>query len=119
MAETADPTRAPKRAAGYARIMTESPEFAALDALSTEELRERAFHVARTHLDVGFFWDVVRHLPDAETAASLDGAFNTVGPTVDEWFALFREFEGHDFGDDEPLLRAKFIDYLLKHNAAK
>jgi hypothetical protein len=99
--------------------MTESPEFAALDALSTEELRERAFHVAREHLDVGFFWSVVKHLPDAENAESLDGALNSVGPTIDEAFALFREFEGHDFGDEEPLLRAKFIDYLLKHGVTK
>jgi hypothetical protein len=99
--------------------MTESPEFTALDALSTEELRERAFHVAREHLDVRFFWSVLRHLPDAETAESLDGAFNTVGPTIDEAFALFREFEGHDFGDQEPVLRAKFIDYLLEHEKAK
>ncbi|GIF49008.1 hypothetical protein DFJ67_2597 [Asanoa ferruginea] len=99
--------------------MTESPEFAALDALSTEELRERAFHVARKHLDVGFYWDIVQHLPDAENAASLDGGSHAFGPTLDEWYALFREFEGHDFGDDEPLLRAKFIDYLLKHDAPK
>jgi len=95
--------------------MTESPEFAALDALSTEELRERAFTLARNHLDVGFFWSVLKHLPDAENAEDLDGAPNTVGPTIDEAFALFREFEGHDYGRDEPLLRAKFIDYLLKH----
>ncbi|GIF76585.1 hypothetical protein [Asanoa siamensis] len=99
--------------------MTESPEFAALDALSTEELRERAFHVARERLDVRFFWSVLRHLPDAENAASLDGALSSAGSYVDEAVALFREFEGHDFGDEEPLLRAKFIDYLLKHDAPK
>ncbi|GAA1880080.1 hypothetical protein [Asanoa iriomotensis] len=96
--------------------MTESSEFAALDQLSTEELRERAFHLARERLDVRFFWSVLRHVPDAETAGSLDGAFNTVGPTIDEAYAMFRELEGHDLGEDEPLLRAKFIDYLLKHD---
>jgi len=99
--------------------MTETPEFAALDALSTEELRERAFTLARDRLDVRFFWSVLRHLPDAESAGSLDGAPNSVGPTIDEAFALFREFEGHDFGADEPLLRAKFIDYLLKHENSR
>ena len=94
---------------------TPTPEFAALDALSTEELRERAFALAREHLDVGFFWSVLRHLPDAENAEGLDGAPNTVGPTVDEAVALWREFTGHGYGESEPLLRAKFIDYLLKH----
>ena len=54
-------------------------EFAALDALSTEELRERAFAMAREHCDVGFFWSVLRHLPDADEAAALDGAPNSVG----------------------------------------
>jgi hypothetical protein len=96
-----------------------SPEFAALDALSTEELRERAFKVARSRLDVGFFWSVFKHLPDADEAASLDGAPNSVGPTIDEAVALWREFTGHGYGESEPLLRAAFIDYLLKHHDGK
>ena len=92
------------------------PEFAALDALSTEELRERAFIEARHRLDIGFFWSVLRHLPDAEEAESLDGAPNSVGPTIDEAVALWREFTGRSqgYGEAEPLLRAAFIDYLLK-----
>lgn len=90
--------------------------FAELDALSTEELRERAFARARRHMDVGFFWSVLRHLPDADEASSLDGAPNTVGPTIDEAVALWRELTGHGYdAETEPLLRAAFIDYLLKH----
>jgi hypothetical protein len=90
--------------------------FAELDALSTEELRERAFARARRRMDVGFFWSVLRHLPDADEAGSLDGAPNTVGPTIDEAVALWREFTGHGYDpESEPLLRAAFIDYLLKH----
>ncbi|GIF65119.1 hypothetical protein Ais01nite_31540 [Asanoa ishikariensis] len=96
--------------------MTESPEFAALDAQSTEELRERAFHVARERLDVRFFWSVLRHLPDAQPAAGLEPDLSATGGYIDEAVALFREAEGHDFGEQEPLLRAKFIDYLLKHD---
>jgi hypothetical protein len=94
-----------------------SPEFAKLDALSTEELRERAFAAARKRVDVPFFWSVLRHLPDADEAEALDGAPNSIGPTVDEAVALWREFTGrsHGYGDAEPLLRAAFIDYLLKH----
>ena len=48
--------------------------FAELDALPTEELRERAFAKARERRDLSFFWSVFKHLPDADEAASLDGA---------------------------------------------
>jgi len=96
-------------------VMT-SPSFAELDALPTEELRERAFATARQHRDVGFFWSVLKHLPDSDEAAELDGAPNSIGPTIDEAVALWREFEGHiRYGEQEPLLRAAFIDYLQKH----
>ena len=83
-----------------------SASFAELDALPTEELRERAFAKAREHLDLGFFWSVFKHLPD--------GAPNSGGPTVDEAVALWRELTGHGYGEQEPLLRAAFIDYLQK-----
>ncbi|MEV6341752.1 hypothetical protein [Actinoplanes sp. NPDC051851] len=91
-----------------------SPTFAELDALSTDELRERAFAKAREHHDVKFFWSVLRHLPDADEAAGLDGAPHSIGPTVDEAVALWRELAGRDLGEQEPLLRAAFIDYLSR-----
>lgn len=96
-------------------VMT-SPSFAELDALTTDELRERAFAAARENKDVKFFWSVAQHLPDADEAAQLDGAPNSIGPTIDEAVALWREFEGKGgYGENEPLLRAAFIDYLQKH----
>ena len=95
-------------------VMT-SASFAELDSLPTEELRERAFAKAREHRDLSFFWSVFKHLPDSDEAASLDGAPNSVGPTVDEAVALWRELTGHGYGEQEPLLRAAFIDYLQKH----
>ncbi|MFX0591315.1 hypothetical protein [Melissospora conviva] len=103
--------------------MTESPSsrvgpqpFAELDALSTEELRERAFELARDRRDAGFFWDVIQHLPNADEAASLDGAPNAIGNEVDEAVALWRQFTGHGYEESEPLLRAAFIDYLMRHS---
>ncbi|SCL20989.1 hypothetical protein GA0070616_2165 [Micromonospora nigra] len=101
--------------------MTDTPSpgtgrsFAELDALTTEELREQAFARARERRDVGFFWSVLRHLPNADEAAALDGAPNSVGPTVDEAVALWREMTGHGYEESAPLLRAAFIDYLMKH----
>jgi hypothetical protein len=92
--------------------MTES--VAELDALPTEELRQRAFSKARQHGDIGFFWSLVRHLPHADDAGSLDGSLGAVGASIDDAVALWRELTGHGYGESEPLLRAAFIDYLQK-----
>nr|WP_211207273.1 hypothetical protein [Stackebrandtia nassauensis] len=85
-----------------------------LDELSTEQLRERAFARARQRHDLGFFWDVVRHLPHAPEAEEVDGSLGSVGAAIDSVVALWHELTGHDtdYGSSEPLLRAKFIDYL-------
>lgn len=97
-------------------VMTDHPtDLAALDALSTEELRERAFAAARRERDLGFYWNVLRHLPNSDEAEALDGAPNSLGVTVDEAVALWRQLTGHGYGESEPLLRAAFIDYLQKH----
>ncbi len=86
--------------------------FAELDALSTEELRERAFALARERHDLGFFWSVLRHLPHADDAEELDGSLGAYGASIDDAVALWREFTGHGYQEAEPLLRAAFIDYL-------
>ncbi|GAB3149311.1 hypothetical protein GCM10027290_35350 [Micromonospora sonneratiae] len=91
------------------------PTFAELDELSTEDLRERAFALARERRDLGFFWELLQRLPNSDEAEALDGAPNSIGPTIDEAVALFREFTGHGYEESEPLLRAAFIDYLMKH----
>jgi hypothetical protein len=52
------------------------------------------------------------------TFAELDALSTEVlrGPTIDEAVALWRELGGHGYdAESEPLLRAAFIDYLLKH----
>jgi hypothetical protein len=86
-----------------------------LEALSTEELRKMAFARALHHADVRFFWDVLRHLPHADDAESLDGSLGSVGASIDDAVALWRELSGHGYGDAEPLLRAAFIEYLRTH----
>lgn len=86
----------------------------ALEALSTEELREKAFDVARHRLDVAFFWDVLKHLPSSDNAAGED-AFTAAPAAISDLIQLFREFSGDDLGEVEPLLRAKFVDYLVEH----
>jgi hypothetical protein len=88
------------------------PGFAELDQLSTEDLRERAFALARERRDIGFFWSVLRHLPHADDAEELDGSLGSYGASVDDAVALWRELTGHGYAEAEPLLRAAFIDYL-------
>jgi hypothetical protein len=85
------------------------PSFEELDGLSTEELRERAFHLARERHDVKFFVTVIRHLPHADDMADQEGSLIT------DMVALWQEFSGHGYGDAEPMLRAAFIDYLMKN----
>lgn len=89
---------------------------AELEALPTDELRQRAVDLAKRRHDLGFFWDLVKHLPAAtdqtNTAdASAGGTFETVQEAVE----LVREWRTGDYGDREPLLRARFIDYLRSH----
>ena len=85
-----------------------------LDALSTDELRERAFALARERRDVKFFWDLFQHVPHGHED-SHDGWLGSLAATIDDAVALWNEVTGHDYGKAEPLVRAAFIDYLLKH----
>jgi hypothetical protein len=86
-----------------------------LDSLSTEELRERAFALALKHRDVGFFWSVIKHLPRSDDLESLDSDLGDVGASISDAIGIWRELTGREgLGDSEPLLRAAFIDYLIK-----
>jgi hypothetical protein len=87
-------------------------DFAELDALTTGELQDRAFKLARERRDVRFFWSLFEHLPTAETGD--DGSFG-VQSTVDDAVAAWKDATDHEYGDEEPLVRAAFIDYLLQH----
>jgi hypothetical protein len=89
-----------------------SGDFAALDALPTDELRDRAFAVARERRDVAFFWSLLEHLPAQESGN--DGALG-VQSTVDDAVTVWKEATDRGYGDQEPLIRAAFIDYLLQH----
>jgi hypothetical protein len=83
-----------------------------LETLSTEELRQRAFEKARQAHDVGFFWDLVKHLRGSRSLAAEDGSGGGLTGSIADAVEVVRELMGKDLGDDEPLLRAKFQDYL-------
>ena len=92
--------------------MTDVPSVEELDQLSTDELRQRAFDRAESKRDVAFFWDLVRHLPAAENVAAEDASAGHITGGIAEAIETVRELLGHDLGEMEPLLRARFIDYL-------
>jgi hypothetical protein len=84
-----------------------------LDRLSTEELRQRAFAKAERAHDARFFWDVATHLRSARAIAGEDGSSGAITGSIAEGVTLVREMLGKSpLGEDEPLMRARFLDYL-------
>lgn len=89
-------------------------DFAALDALSTSDLRERAFAKAEHSRDIGFFWDLVKHLRGSEAMGADDGSAGGLGESIGGAIDLVSDLLGRHDGSLEPMLRARYIDYLLK-----
>lgn len=81
-----------------------------LDQLTTEQLRQRAFDKAQSAHDLGFFWDLAKHMRGARAIAAEDGSGGGITGTLIELVDLVAELMGRGYGDDEPLMRA--LDYL-------
>lgn len=94
--------------------MSDKPSVEELDALSTEELRQRAFDRAEHKHDVGFFWDLLKHLRPTADIAAEDGSSGHITGGITEAVEAVRELVTGDMGDAEPLVRARFIDYLRR-----
>lgn len=83
-----------------------------LDDLRTEQLRQRAFDKARAGHDRAFFWDLATHLRASRAIAGEDGSAGGITGTLAELVDLAREMLGKGLADDEPLVRARFLEYL-------
>jgi hypothetical protein len=84
-----------------------------LEALSTEELRRQAFSKAEHAHDARFFWDIATHLRSARAIAGEDGSAGAITGSIAEGITLVREMLGRaPLGEDEPLVRARLIEYL-------
>jgi hypothetical protein len=83
-----------------------------LESLSTEQLRNRAFEKAQAAHDLRFFWDLAKHLRGSRLIAGEDGSAGGITGSLTELVDLGRELMGKDLGDDEPLVRARFLQYL-------
>jgi len=94
--------------------MSEQPTVDDLDALSTDELRHRAFDLAERKRDVGFFWDLLKHLRQTADIATEDGSSGNITGGLAEAVEAARELATGDLGDNEPLIRARFVDYVMR-----
>jgi hypothetical protein len=84
-----------------------------LHTLTTDELRSRALDKAERSRDVGFVWEVVQHMRGARAIAGEDGSSGAITGSIAEAVHVVRELLGREpLGEDEPLLRARFVDYL-------
>jgi hypothetical protein len=92
----------------------DTPSVSELDQLSTQDLRERAFARAEHSRDIGFFWDLVKHLRASEDFGSDDGSAGGLGGSITGVVELVNELLGNHDGSLEPLLRARYIDYIRK-----
>ena len=86
-----------------------------LDALSSEELHDRAVSRAKRHLDVKFFWELIRLLPTAEAAA---GNLDQAEDDVLNLSAHVDDVSDAGKGEVAELLRPFYLEYLRKHDVA-
>jgi hypothetical protein len=87
-------------------------DYEALDSLSSQELHDRAVSYAKRHLDIRFFWELVRLLPAAEAAAGELGEAET---DVMRLSAHVDDVTEAGQGEVADLLRPFYIEYLTRH----
>jgi hypothetical protein len=83
-----------------------------LESLSSRELHDRAVRRALHHADIGFFWELLRSIPAAET---LEGDVREAGEDLTKVSALLSDALTSGDGDLAEGLRPLYIDYLVKH----
>ena len=87
-----------------------------LDSLSSRELHDRAVRRALHHADVGFFWELLRVIPAAET---LEGDVHEAGEDLTKVSALLSDALTLHDGNLADELRPIYLDYLRKHPPKK
>jgi hypothetical protein len=83
-----------------------------LEQLSTHELHDRAVRRAERHLDVGFFWSLLKTIPAAQTASGDEGEADY---DIQSSKGLISDALHSGDGQLGEALRPLFIDYLLEH----
>ncbi len=83
-----------------------------LDQLSTHELHDRAVHRAERHVDVKFFWSLLKAIPAAEMLSGDEGEADY---DLESSKGLISDAVHSGDGALGEALRPLFIDYLRKH----
>lgn len=83
-----------------------------LEGLSTKELQDRAFRLARRRLDVRFFWNLLESAPAAEAAAGHESEADVDILSLSERVA---DVLNPDTAEEAEAFRPIYIDYLVKH----
>ena len=83
-----------------------------LESLSSSELHDLAVRRALHHADLGFFWELLRTIPAAET---LEGDVREAGEDLTKVSSLVSDALTSGEGDLADALRPLYIDYLTKH----
>ena len=82
-----------------------------LEALSSKELHDRAFAHAMKHVDVGFFWRLLKALPAAEAAIGEDDEAEQDVMTLR---GRLNDLTHSGEGELADALRPLYIEYLAK-----
>lgn len=86
---------------------------AELDDLSSPELHDLAVRHALRHIDVAFFWRLIRALPVAEAAA---GQLDEAQADALTLRAHLDDLTDSGKGEVAELLRPFYLDYLRSHD---
>jgi hypothetical protein len=84
----------------------------ALEALSSQELHDRAVRRAVRHLDIGFLWQLLREIPEGEAVA---GHIDETAADETQLSAVLDDAFGHLDPGVADALRPVYLDYLEKH----
>ena len=89
------------------------PDDDPLDRLSSEELHDLAVNHAKRHLNVKFFWELMRILPAAEAAA---GELDEANADIQRLSAHVDDVTDAGRGEVAEQLRPFYLEYLRKHD---
>ncbi|HET8758271.1 MAG TPA: hypothetical protein VFM58_19780 [Solirubrobacteraceae bacterium] len=86
-----------------------------LDQLSSQELHDRAVKRAKHHVDVKFFWELMKLVPAAEAAA---GRVDEAENDVFHLSAHVDDLVDAGEGETADMLRPFYLEYLRKHGVS-
>ena len=91
------------------------PDDDPLDRLSSQELHDLAVSHAKRHLNVKFFWELMKFLPAAEAAA---GEYEEANADIQRMSAHLDDVTDAGQGEVAEQLRPFYLEYLRKHDVA-